>query len=126
MGDILNSCGLPYIHDIWIKQNFRSVNLLKSFIKENLKNQFVQDWDTVVNCSPKCINYRIFKTNFGLENYLLSLPRDLRIVFAKIRTCNHRLPVETGRWKNIDRNIRICKLCGCNSISDLVSKRIKN
>ena len=103
MGDILNSCGLSYI---WIKQNFRGVNLLKSFIKENLKNQFVQDWDTVVNCLPKCINYRIFKTNFGLENYMLSLPRDLRIVFAKIRTCNHRLPVETGRWTNIDRKIR--------------------
>ena len=26
--------------------------------------------------------------------------------------------METGRWKNIDRNIRICKLCGCNSIGD--------
>ena len=54
-------------------------NWLKSFFKRNLK-----DWYTVVNCFPKCINYRIFKTNFCLENYLLSLPRDLKIVFAKI------------------------------------------
>ena len=58
VGDILNPCGLSYI---WIKQNFRSVNWLKSFIKENLKNQFVQDWKTVVNCSPKWIYYRISK-----------------------------------------------------------------
>ena len=56
----------------------------------------------VVHYSLKCINYRILKKNVGLEYYLLSLPRDLRIVFAKTMTCNHRLPVGP-RWINIDR-----------------------
>ena len=78
----------------------------------------MQDGNTVVKCSPKCINYRIFKTNFVLKNHLLSLPRDLRIVFAKIRTCNYRLPVETGRWENIERHLRISTLCGCNGNGD--------
>ena len=73
----------------------------------------MQDWTTIVNCSPKCIDYRIIKSNFDLENYLLSLHRDLGIAFAKIKTCN--LPVETGRWENIDKYLRICTLCGCNS-----------
>jgi hypothetical protein len=29
----------------------------------------------------------------------------------KFRTTNHRLPVETGRWNNIDRVDRICTKC---------------
>ena len=105
VGHILNSCELSYV---WIneKKN-RSVNWFKSLIKENLKNQFVQDWNSVVHYSPKCINYRILKINVGLEYYLLSLLRDLGIVFAKIMTCNHRLPVGP-RWINIDRKKRIC------------------
>ena len=52
VGDILYSCGLFYV---WINQKFRTVNKLVSFIKENLKNQFVQDWNTVVNCSHNCV-----------------------------------------------------------------------
>ena len=36
----------------------------------------------------------------------------------KIRTCNHRLPTETGRWSNTDRNLRICTMCDRKSIRD--------
>ena len=42
----------------------------------------------------------------------------LRIPFIKIRTCNHRLPIETGRWSNIDRNLRMCTMCDRKSIGD--------
>ena len=59
----------------------------------------------------KIVSYRIFKTNFTLESYLLRLPSDLRIPFIKLRTCNHRLPIDTGRWSNKDRNLRICTMC---------------
>ena len=64
--------------------------------------------NTVVHYSPKCINYRIFKTSFGFEKYPLSLPKDLRIVFAKMRTCNHLVMGETSRWQNIGRNLGTC------------------
>ena len=56
--------------------------------------------------------------NFILESYLLRLPRDLRNPFIKIRTCYHRLPIETGRWSNIDRNLRICTMCNRKCIGE--------
>lgn len=43
--------------------------------------------------------------------YLLILPTDLRITFTKLQTCNHRFPIETGRWHNIDKNLRKCTMC---------------
>ena len=113
--NIFDSCGLSHI---WINQTFHSINWLKSCIKEVLQNQFVQEWNCIINDSPKCINYRILKTNFELEYYLLNLPKDLRIFLTRLRTCNHRLPIETGRWNNIERNLRKCTKCNCNSIGD--------
>lgn len=63
-------------------------------------------------------NYKIFKKSFGQEIYLIKLPNDLRVLFTKFRTCNHKLPIETGRWSNIERFHRICLLCNKNTLGD--------
>ena len=44
-------------------------------------------------------------------DYLTKLLIDLRNSFVKFRTTKHRLPIETGRWRNIDRSLRFCTLC---------------
>ena len=36
----------------------------------------------------------------------------------KIRTSNHHLPIETGRWNNILRNLRKCTFCNRNELGD--------
>lgn len=64
------------------------------------------------------MNYRIFKKSFGQEIYLKKLPTDLIVIFTKFRTCNHKLPIETGRWSNIERCHRICLLCNKNTLGD--------
>ena len=38
--------------------------------------------------------------------------------FCRFRTLNHKLPIESGRWQNADRNMRICKLCDKNENGD--------
>jgi hypothetical protein len=38
--------------------------------------------------------------------------------FFKFRTSNHKLPIECGRWQNIERNRRLCKLCQKEEICD--------
>ena len=38
--------------------------------------------------------------------------------FCKFRTCNTKLPVEIGRWQNLPRKNRTCKLCLRNDIGD--------
>ena len=37
---------------------------------------------------------------------------------CRFRTTNHYLPIETGRWRNIDRENRYCNLCNCQKLSD--------
>ena len=38
--------------------------------------------------------------------------------FCRFRILNHKLPIESGRWQNVDRNMRICNLCDKKEIGD--------
>jgi len=67
--------------------------------------------------SRKGINYLNLKCNFGLENYLL-LDKNIYTPILKFRTSNHKLPVETGRWRSIDFKNRICPLCNMSDPGD--------
>ena len=53
----------------------------------------------------------MFKHDFKLENYLLKLSTKNARILCKFRTGNVKLPIETGRWFNIERDDRICHLC---------------
>jgi hypothetical protein len=46
-----------------------------------------------------------------MEDYFNLLEHSKAIDFCRFRTTNHKLPIEQGRWDNIDRNNRICFLC---------------
>ena len=37
------------------------------------------------------------------------IPEHYRTAFTRMRTSSHRLRVETGRWINMNRNLRLCK-----------------
>ena len=80
--------------------------------------QYIQKWNSDVYSSPKCINYRIFKTDFKTEFYFTELQSKFYIPIARFRTTNHRLPIERGRWENIERSQRFCTLCTLNALGD--------
>ena len=113
--NILDSCGLSFV---WHQQNPVSVKWLENIVKQNLKDQFVQKWNSELDSSSKGAIYRIFKCNFCCEDYLLILSRKLRNLFVKYRTTNHHLPIEIGRWNNTPREDRKCGLCEANQIGD--------
>ena len=57
------------------------------------------------------VNYRIFKREFGRNEYFTYLSNsDCRLITA-FRTRNHRFPVETGRWRSKRQTERLCHLC---------------
>ena len=62
--------------------------------------------------------YRIYKQNFGFENYLNKLSPKLRNIFIKFRTTNHQLPVQIGRWHGTPLRERLCTLCNNVQIAD--------
>ena len=112
---IFNQIGRP---DIWqLQENVQSKSLSK-LTKRILTEQFIQEWRAKDSQSHKALVYFNFKQNFELEKYFTSLPRKLYLLLFKLRTANHKLPVEIGRWEGTDRNDRICSLCDTRDIGD--------
>jgi hypothetical protein len=91
--------------------------LLANKVERILKDQYIQNWHDLLLNSSKCIFYLTFKCVFGFEEYLLVLPKPLRVALFRLRTRNHRFPIETGAWYNIDRHLRKCPSC-LNIIGD--------
>ena len=111
----LTKIGRP---DIWqSKQHYhlKSVNL---FVKQILIDQHMQDWYSKSAQSSRSLIYFSFKQDFSLERYFILLPRKLYLQLFRIRTSNHKLPIETGRWDDIEIGDRRCPLCATNDIGD--------
>ena len=90
----------------------------KCVVKQRLLDQFVQNWQTSLSDSSKALNCRIFKTKFEFKEYFKILNIGDAIRLCWFRTTNQNLPIETGRWRNIDRGNRYCNLCNCQKLGD--------
>ena len=112
---IFDDTGYSYI---WSQQFFQNSDLLLALIRNRLHEQFTQEWHSLIQNSPKAINYRLFKDNFEFENYFNILEDKDIYTLCKFRTTNHKLPIETGRWNGIDRENRQCLKCNNRSIGD--------
>ena len=112
---IFDKCGISYIWDNQIPVNGK---YLKTHVKQLLRDQFFQLWHNDIVNSSRGEFYSIFKTEFGLANYLLKLSPSERIEICRIRTSNLRIPIESGRWYGIQRSDRLCNLCDCEQLGD--------
>ena len=67
----------------------------------------------------KLRTYRKFKSQFGREDYLSSIPQpEMRVELLKFRVSCHKLHIETGRHPYIPIEMRLCQLCDKNKIED--------
>ena len=78
----------------------------------------MQDWNSKSSQSSRALTYFSFKQDYVLERYFILLPRKLYQQLFKIRTSNHKLPIETSRWDDIEISERKCPLCNTNDIGD--------
>ena len=115
--DILFECGYD---NCWTNQTVLSNMTLSKNVKMFLRDKFVMEWKSQIFDSPKCINYRIYKTDFGFEKYLSILPSDLLYIInlCKFRCGSHKLPIEAGRFFGINWSERICELCNKEELGD--------
>ena len=113
---VLDKLGLS---NIWLNQG-NGINLewLKRKVKLVSHDQFKQSWASIVNDSSKCLNYRIFKTEFCFENYLVSMSKKDRLSMIRFRCRNNKLPIETGSYFNTPRETRYCTKCEENMLGD--------
>ena len=114
---LMSSCG---IHNLPV--TIDEVKAVTKQIHKSLKLEFVNKWEGNINePNSKCsILYKHIKTVFESEYYLTNLPHNLRVSLSKIRTCNHRLPIETGRYtrRKVPRENRICTKCNSGQVGD--------
>ena len=87
-------------------------------MKNSLQDQFKQTWLENIQNNSKTLNYRLFKDKLEFDKYFDILEdRDL-FTFCHFRTVNHILPIEYGRWNNIQRENRVCSLCNLQDLGD--------
>ena len=79
--------------------------------KRNLQDQFIQSWFSDRNKSSRGQFYVLLKNEFKLELYLLKLSQVNFTWLCKLRTCNMKIPIETGRRENIPKEKRLCTFC---------------
>ncbi|MES9884249.1 MAG: reverse transcriptase family protein [Sedimenticola sp.] len=105
-------------NDLWLETNIQFPEATKKSITRTLKDQYLQQWSASLQSSSKGKTYNLFKTENKFEPYLINLTTAKFLPIVRFRTSNHKLPIETGRWNNIDVANRKCILCTANNIGD--------
>ena len=87
------------------------------------KNKMValmeQEWLKDVNKKPKLRSYVLFKTDANVESYVnKAFDRQKRSYVAQLRCGILPLKIETGRFKRLPIEQRICDMCNLNEIED--------
>ena len=58
-------------------------------------------------------------TDYPNRRALLEILKDDGLfLVCRSRTCNHRLPIEIGRWQNVNRENRSCTLCQSSELGE--------
>ena len=99
----------------------RKPNLFKKHLNRLLRSAFLNMWEKerLKNEHGKLRNYIKFKQHFHREKYLRIMNNfDLRKHYSRFRISCHHLIIETGRYKNIPSNLRICTSCNSGEIGD--------
>ena len=96
----------------WITQRVADKQLFLASFKRRLQDIYIQEWwHSVENTSSDRL-FRYIKNGFTRESYLNRLNRPLRVALTKIRLSSHAFSIERGRWEKINRDNRLCDLCG--------------
>ena len=81
ISNILNECGMT---NIWNTQTFLNSTWLINTVKLKLRDQFEQIWHSLIDDSPKAINYKLFETSFQMEEYFELLEHKKPLISADL------------------------------------------
>ncbi|MEW8546880.1 MAG: reverse transcriptase family protein, partial [Candidatus Thiodiazotropha sp.] len=111
---LLNNLGFTYI---WNTQNITKMQL--NMVIQCVYDQYCQSWYESINSSSKLETLKCLNKVFGFEKYLSCITVDgHRIALTRFRCSAHKLMIEEGRYRNIERNSRICQFCNLNVIEN--------
>ena len=96
---LFNELGFSFL---WNNSNITNLQLTR--IIERVYDQYYQNWYEALRTSSKLSTYRTIKTKFVTDGRH-------RSELAKLRYSAHKLAVEEGRYRNIERQQRLCIHC---------------
>ena len=118
---ILNENGFSSIFDDQLLLDGKYLkNIFLPKIKTTIRDQAVQALFEKINEPQSFFYYKDLITFHGLQKYLKKMPPDIWIPLIKIRTSNHKLPVEIQSWRMFfkPREERICNICNSGEVGD--------
>ena len=72
-----------------------------------------------MNNTTKLSFFCTFKIEYKMEEYLSIIKNPtIRRTFSQYRVSNHKLQIERGRYENVPREQRICKLCNSDVVEN--------
>ena len=109
---LIKNLGLQYIWDMR-----DSVDIDINVIARRLHDTYIQKWSSELESFSKLQTYNMFKNELCLEKYLLCVKNEKhRVALSRLRCSAHKLAIEEGRYRNIERCDRICTLCNTHQI----------
>ena len=79
--------------------------LVFPLFQQKNKDQFIQQWKSEIENSSKLKYYNKYKTEFGIEQYLINIKNDkLRKLLTQFRLSAHKLAIEAGRFQILIEN----------------------
>ena len=92
-------------------------NLQINMVIQRIYDQYLQHWYSETSSSTKLETYALIKPAFEFEKYLDCVQNNNhRIALTRLRCSAHKLNIEEGRHRNIDRNNRLCNKCNMKAI----------
>ena len=123
--DILNQTGFSFVFDIKeTNDTNKTPNIdtkLAYEIQQRFKEIFEQQTlyhleEKEIKSEGKLVFYSKIKRKYKKELYLQSQNIKNRNVIRNLRISTHKVNIETGRYKGINRDERICELCILNTV----------
>ena len=88
-------------------------------IEDKLYSLMEKKWKEEIIKKPKLRTYRLFKNNVHTEEFVSNIRcRRERSLFSQFRHGILPLKIETGRFKNIQLQDRICEYCDLQEVED--------
>ena len=106
---ILKNVGL---FNLWLNQYTLKPQYMFAVAKQRIFDNCKQTILSDINSSSKCRIYKHLIDHFTLQSYLTKrIPMQYKKLICKLRVSSHCLLIETGRYKNIPLERRVCPLC---------------
>ena len=86
---------------------------------QTIYDQFYQQFYSTISASSKLETFKTISKHFKLEKYITIIDIGKhRTALSRLRCSAHKLMIEEGRFRGIERNHRIYPFCLMNMIED--------